>query len=501
MTRREALSLYGVTLAVSTALQYIASFLALRLISKTRRLTAWVLIASACLLMAIRRTISLVALVQGDAGVGADSAVELVALVISILMVLGIASIGGHFEEVERAAEERRSFEEKLLESQRLESLGMLSGGIAHDFNNILTCVLGNAEAIREQLGVKHPAEPALRGIIEASERAAGVTRHLLAYSGRGRFDIRALDLSRELKEIERLAAGSLTPNCQLSWVFGSGPCVIEGDEAQIQQLVMHLIVNAVESIGESTGHVVVSTDRVGRDDVGLREALAEFGKEPSHDSYVCLRVADDGCGMDELTLSKMFDPFFSSKAPGRGLGLSAVLGIVRGHDGATHVSSEIAVGTVCTVWFPASVGATEQKELRSDDFDDPRGPGDSTILVVDDEDDVRITVARLLAHHGYRVVDASSGDAAVARHSEVGRSIDLAVVDLTMPGMNGRETIEGLRDQNPSLPAIIISGFDVSDVNLAEMPGVRFLHKPFRQADLLNLIGSMLEDSEATHE
>lgn len=485
------------TLALSTGLQYFAAFLAIRLIAKTRHVMAWALISAACLLMAVRRTISLVAIWSDGYTATTAPVVEGVALGISILMVLGIWKIGGLFEEMTRSSAERRALRERLLESQRLESLSVLSGGLAHDFNNILTCVLGHAEALRDQLGVKHSADRPLLGIVKAVERASDLTSRLLAYSGRGRFEVCLVDLNRKVAEIDLLLRGSLGGRCKLTTALAEGQQGIKGDRAQIQQVLMSVITNAIEAVGEGPGTVRVSTSRVDERDPGLTEAFARFDHGVTEDAYVRLRVEDDGPGMGEETLAKIYDPFFSTKAPGRGLGLAAVLGIVNGHNGAILTRSSANQGTCVDIWIPATA-EFEDPDISSADFIEPVGVGEATVLVVDDESDVRATIRNLLEIQGFRVIDVASGEQAIAMVSDPAFRVDIAVVDLTMPGMDGGETIERLRLLRPVLPSILISGFDDRDARVPSLPGVRFLHKPFRQRDLRDVIQSLLSGAVA---
>ena len=248
---------------------------------------------------------------------------------------------------------ERKQAEERLRQTQKLESLGLLAGGVAHDFNNLLVGVIGNASLAQELLPPGNPAAELLDGVIKTGEQAAHLTRQMLAYSGKGRFVVEALDLSALIPEIGGLVRPSISKKIALHFDLEEDLPPIEADRGQIQQVFMNLVLNAAEAIGSHDGLISVRTGVQNVDDAYVR--LHPEAAELKPGEYVFLEVRDTGCGMDDATRAKIFDPFFSTKFTGRGLGLAAVAGIVRGHKGAISVTSAPGQGSCFTVLFPAA--------------------------------------------------------------------------------------------------------------------------------------------------
>jgi len=242
-----------------------------------------------------------------------------------------------------------------LEHTQRLESLGVLAGGIAHDFNNLLTAILGNAGLARRRTPENSPITANLKHIEDASERAADLCKQMLAYSGKGKFIVIPINLSTLITDITKLLSISITKNVSLRTDLDAALPAIEADKAQMQQVIMNLVINASEAIAEDNGNIVIHT--------GVMDADASYLQTTHIDdplpsgSYVFMEISDDGCGMDQQTQKKLFDPFFTTKFAGRGLGMSAILGIVRGHRGAIKVYSEAGKGTTFKVLFPVAAG------------------------------------------------------------------------------------------------------------------------------------------------
>ncbi len=303
---------------------------------------------------------------------------------------------------------ERKKAEDRLRQAQRLESIGLLAGGVAHDFNNLLVGVIGNASLAREMLP---PGEAVqfLEGVIKSGEQLAHLTRQMLAYSGKGRFVVEPLDLSDLIPEISGLAQPSISKKIALHFELETHLPLIEADRGQIQQIFMNLVLNAAESIGGNAGLISVKTGLQVVDEAHIRRNPEVTELHPG--KYVYLEIRDNGCGMDEATKAKMFDPFFSTKFTGRGLGLAAVSGIVRGHKGAIMVRSRPGKGSSFTVLFPVREHAIAVS---------PAGPhetnllGSGTVLVVDDEEAVRGVAKGILERYGYHVLLADSGLAAL---------------------------------------------------------------------------------------
>ena len=378
---------------------------------------------------------------------------------------------------------ERKRLNERLQQTHKLESLGVLAGGIAHDFNNLLTGILGNASLALEDLGPEHPARASLQNVVSTAERAAVLTRQLLAYAGKGRFVIQPLDLSALVREIGSLLETSMPRTVRLDLRLNQALPPIEGDAAQIQQLIMNLVINAAEAIGAHTaGTVTVSTSLRTVDETYIQQTLAPTEIEPG--TYIVLEVEDTGTGMDEATLSRIFDPFFSTKFAGRGLGLAATLGIVRGHKGALTVRSAPGQGSHFTVLLPAGAGEALPAQVASS-AQTARGRG--TILVIDDEEVVRQTTRSILERLGYRVMVAKDGLEGVDLFRDLRGSVDLVLLDLTMPAMPGEEALERLKAISPDVPVLLSSGYSQSEAmrRFTGKPLAGFLEKPFTAADL----------------
>ncbi len=384
---------------------------------------------------------------------------------------------------------ERQQQEEQLRETQKLESIGVLAGGVAHDFNNLLTGILGNASLLLENALPGSFEYQALSEVVKGSERAAELTQNLLAYAGKGRFIIRPLDLSQMVQEIARLVQNLIPKTAELRIEAAAGLPPVEGDSGQLQQIVMNLIINAAEALEERRGGWVhVST--------GLFESKAGnedyLGKPVPPEPYICLTVRDNGTGMDAATRKRVFDPFFTTKFQGRGLGLAAVLGIVRGHRGYLQVESQPGAGTTFRVLLPP--GRPPAREAPVSAAATPEAGG-KAILVVDDEPSVRSVVQRALSAKGYRVVLAENGQMALDLFNTAPADIGLVLLDLTMPVMGGEETYAHIKRASPELPVILSSGF--SGASLAERFAGKgfsgFLQKPFSAAQLVDKIAQCL--------
>jgi PAS domain S-box-containing protein len=362
---------------------------------------------------------------------------------------------------IARDISERQEIEEQIRQTQKRESLGVLAGGLAHDFNNLLTGVLGNASLLQEDIEPDHPAHARIQEIIQASERAAVLVKQMLAYAGKGRFVVQRLDLSRQISEIVPLIRASLPPGVQLDLHLGSGLPLIEADPAQMQQLVMNLAINAAEAIGNEPGNVTIST--------AAREHDSEF--------QVVMTVADTGCGIDDATKARIFDPFFTTKFTGRGLGLAAVLGIIRGHRGSISVDTRLGEGSTFTVVLPAAPPPElELRELHAE----LRGQG--AILVVDVEELVRNMARFSLQRYGYTVETAPDGKTAVEIFAARPQDFDAVLLDLTMPAMNGEDAMHEVRRIRANVPIILSSGFsEVEAVKRFANDGIAgFLQKPY---------------------
>jgi PAS domain S-box-containing protein len=373
---------------------------------------------------------------------------------------------------------ERKELERRLFEKQKLESIGLLAGGIAHDFNNLLVGILGNASLARDMAPQGSGVAQSLGEIMKAAERAAHLTRQMLAYSGKGRFVIEPVNLSNLVQEITKLLRPSISKKVALTLELDADPPPVEADPGQMQQVVMNLVLNAAEAIGEEPGLVVVKTGKRNVDRRYIREALGG-AIEPG--TYAFLEVRDTGSGMDEATKVRIFDPFFTTKFTGRGLGLAAVAGIVRGHKGAIRVSSAPGRGSTFLVLFPAAASPEPAVEAPPPPAADSL-PGAGTVLVVDDEDVVRRIAKAALERHGHRVLVADGGAAAIEALKRERDCIGVVLLDLSMPGLSGHETLPLLRQIKPDIEVIVSSGYSEEEMMrlFAGQSISGFIQKPY---------------------
>ncbi len=384
-----------------------------------------------------------------------------------------------------------RVLEQQMLQSQKLDSLGVLAGGVAHDFNNLLTGILGNADLARAELSPLAPSRANLEEIELAARRAAELCRQLLAYSGRGRFFVQPLNLSELLHQIAHLLKVSVSPKVTLEYHLAERVPAVEADPAQIRQVVMNLVVNASEAMRDRGGTIGIRVG-VARCDAEYLQGCVISDHLPEGD-YVYLEVRDNGEGIDPASASRIFDPFFSTKFPGRGLGLPAVVGIVRGHCGAIHVSSEPGHGTVFRLLFPASPQRATKLEVPSGAAVPQRASG--TILLADDEETIRNLGRRMLRASGFEVITAADGREAIEKFTAYRDTIDLAILDLTMPHFDGEDCFRELRKVKPDVKVILSSGYSEQDiVNRFEGQGLAgFVQKPYTSAELLGKIREAL--------
>jgi two-component system cell cycle sensor histidine kinase/response regulator CckA len=392
----------------------------------------------------------------------------------------------------ERKLEEQRqrAIERKLQETQKLESLGVLAGGIAHDFNNLLVSILGNVGLVLVDLEQDSPVREPIEQIKVAAQRAADLTRQMLAYSGKGRFVMQRINLNSVITEITQLLQVSISKNAELCFNLDQNLPPVEGDVTQIRQVLMNLIVNASDAIGDKQGKITLSTGTVQAD----REYLAGNFMAPDlpEGLYAFVEVADDGVGMDKETLGKIFDPFFTTKFTGRGLGLAAVLGIVRGHNGAIRVYSEPGSGSVFRILLPVK-DVPHQSERSGNELLKQKGSG--TVLVIDDEEVVRNVTKRMLARIGYNPLLAEDGPTGIETYKQNQSDIVCVLLDMTMPRMSGEETLRHLKQINPEVRVLLMSGYSEQEAsNRFNGKGVdAFMQKPYTPQDLQEKLQQVL--------
>ncbi|RJR41912.1 MAG: response regulator [Deltaproteobacteria bacterium] len=396
---------------------------------------------------------------------------------------LGSVFVARDISERRRAEEERLRLEAQMQEVQKLESLGVLAGGIAHDFNNLLMAILGNADLALLTLSPESPARPNVEEITRASLRAADLCRQMLAYSGKGRFTVGRYDLSQLVREMAQMLAVSVSKKAALRYSFAPELPPVEVDATQMRQIIMNLITNASEAMGDRRGDISVATGVMECDRNYLAESYVD-DKLPEG-KYVYLEVADTGAGMDEETRRRIFDPFFTTKFTGRGLGLAAVLGIVRGHQGAIKVSSTPGQGSIFRILLPAA--ARMPAERTPDSVPSSSIPCNGTILLVDDDPSVRQVGAKMLERLGLKVLTAAHGLEGVEIFRKRKDEIDCVLLDLTMPEMAGDEVFQELWRLKNDVCVILSSGYNEEDVapRFAAQRLAGFVQKPYTMANL----------------
>ena len=366
---------------------------------------------------------------------------------------------------------EQRRLEDQFRESQKFETIGTLAAGVAHDFNNLLTSIMGNTSLVLSDLPPDSRLRERLDDVVRSSQRAADLTRQLLAYSGKGRHYMQRVELSSLVRHIETLIEAAVPKKISLEFRLAERLPHIEADVNQLQQVVLNLVSNAAEAIGDASGGISIST---GQD----RE-------------WVYLEVRDSGCGMDAETRARIFDPFFTTKFTGRGLGLAAVAGIVRSHKGNVQVNSSPGEGSTFRIAFACAEApaALEPPAAHS------TAPAGGTILVVDDEEVVRRIAEAALEVRGFRVVAAANGLQAIRQVRE-DPSIDLVLLDLTMPVMGGEEAIDQILEAHPGIQVLVSTGYDHQEAvaRFSRKRVAGYLQKPYTARQLADKVQALMQ-------
>jgi PAS domain S-box-containing protein len=386
----------------------------------------------------------------------------------------------------------RRELEESMQQAQKLESLGVLAGGIAHDFNNLLTPILGAAGLGLRELPADSPLREYFRKIQAAAARAAALTNQMLAYAGQRTLRVERLDLSTLVAEMQELLAASGSGKTPFDLYLAGDLPAVEGEAAQISQVIMNLVTNAVESLRDGTGRIAIRTGTV---IVEAPLSTALFAESMTTGRHVYFEVADAGCGMEAETCARIFEPFFTTKFTGRGLGLAAVAGIVRAHRGAIEVESEPGRGTRFRILFPAAVGpATSSSALRPVASDHRFSSG--TVLVIDDDEGVRDLAEAVLRRAGLTVLTAAGGHEGLKLFGSHADSIGVVLLDRTMPELSGIDTFQAIRALRPDARVVLVSGYaeERLTTELAGTGLAGFLKKPFLPESLLARVREVLE-------
>jgi len=418
-----------------------------------------------------------------------------------------VISLARDISERKKAEEDRRKMENRIQTLQRLESLGVMAGGIAHDFNNILMVVIGNMEIGMDDPGLSPQSMKNLMESKNAALRAADLAKQMLAYSGKGHFVVEPLRLKEAIQETVELLKTTCASHAELKIRPSPENPVIEADKSQMTQIIMNLIINACESLDPiDGGRVTISTGVEICDAACLKatspDAWLGYGEPVKEGRYAFLEVKDDGCGMDTETRRRMFEPFFSTQFQGRGLGLSSVLGIIRGHRGFIRVDSQVGHGTVIRVLLPMPEHVEEPlpADIRPSTTEALSGQG--LILVVDDEPSVRRLIRLMLVKIGYEVITAANGKEAVQMYHAHSDDLALIVMDLTMPGMGGVDTFQALQRAGCEIPVVLASGY--SEDQLRKQHGEKgfsgFLHKPFQKQTLSDMVVRLHSSEKSSH-
>lgn len=405
---------------------------------------------------------------------------------------LVVSSVRQHelIDFIRRGEQERHELQARAFQTQKLESLGVMAGGIAHDLNNILTPVIGFAELAAAALPADSPAAGFLAEVEKNARRAADLVRQILAFAGQGRFVVQPVDLSRLVREMGGLLGAAVPLNTTLEYDLAPGLPLVEADATQLRQVVMNLVKNAAEAGEESAGIIMVRTGTLPAAPPAPRPP--DPGAAPPPGPSVFLEVADSGCGMPADVFEKIFDPFFSTKFTGRGLGLSVVQGIARGHRGTLQVRSEPGRGSTFRLLLPRPPEPLPRPDETRRAAEPPRG---GTVLVIDDEEAIRVIAARILRGAGMTVLVAADGPEGLGVFREHRGAIDAVILDLTMPGMSGLEAAAALRRERPDLPVVLMSGYSIQEVTRQSAgQGIAgFVEKPFRIPDLLAAVRNAL--------
>ncbi len=424
---------------------------------------------------------------------------------IPIELSLSAVELAGHWHAVgimrditerKRSETERIELDRRLQQAQKLESLGVMAGGIAHDFNNLLMAVLGNLDLCLLELPKGSSARMLIEKAVNAGHRAADLTRQMLAYSGRGRYVVGRVDLNELVHKNDSLIRAAIPRTVSLDLSLTPRAAVIEADADQVKQVIMNIVSNAAEAMDEQPGAITFTTAVKHYDEQSL--SRSRIHEKPKPGRFVSVEVSDTGCGMDEQTLHRLFEPFFSTKFTGRGLGMSAVLGIVSTHNGAIFVDSTPGKGTTVSVLFPAS----EAEHLHADPgLGEEAGPAGMTgpkglVLVVDDEEGIRDVCSVFVEHLGFEAIAAADGNEAIELYRKHAGQIVCVLLDLTMPMLDGIGTYQELTDIRKDIPVILSSGFSEHNISrrFSNIGLAGFIQKPYTLHELKDKIAHVLK-------
>ncbi|MDP8267172.1 MAG: response regulator, partial [Candidatus Tenebribacter davisii] len=387
--------------------------------------------------------------------------------------------------------DEKRSVQEQLFQSQKMEIVGKLAGGIAHDFNNLLTAINGYSDLALKKLDSNNKVYNDIKVIKDCGDRAARLTKQLLGFSRKQVTEKINIDINQTITELDKMLKRLIGDEISLETDFHENTCMVYADKSQIEQVLVNLVVNARDAI-EKHGKILISTSIEDMDsDFRERHNLAD------NQEYILISVNDSGSGMSKKIQEKIFEPFFTTKEVGKGtgLGLSTVFGIVKQNEGTILVESEEGKGSEFKIYLPRIAAQAKKEKVVEQDLDFQK-PGNETILLVDDEDSIRDFLTEILEEKGYKVIQASNGLQGLNKFKNTNDKIDLLISDITMPKMSGPELLDELRQLQPNIKAIFISG-NVDDNFIKEQTAksnISFLHKPFTYESIISIIRKTLD-------
>jgi len=393
--------------------------------------------------------------------------------------------------ERKQAEEVKKILEQQLQQAQKMESLGVLAGGIAHDFNNILSIIIGNSYLAKLNL---EAAEGYISTIEQAAERAAGLCRQMLSYAGKATCDIADVDIRALLDDLINMLKSTVTQNVAITYTNSTQIPFVKGDVNQLGQIVINLIINASEAIGSKQGEIHVELSN--KDIRKGSQDTDHLGKVISAGQYVCLEVRDNGCGMEDETKQRIFEPFYTTKPTGRGLGMSAVLGIISAHNGALQLTSHLSQGTTFNIYLPAHVNSCGVDQSKQQVFSSSAWQGSGTILLAEDMQEIRTMVKSMLCTLGFEVIEAANGKEALELYEKRAADIKMVLTDIGMPIMDGYELFRELKIINPKLPIMVSSGYGdaavTSKIERSEIAGL--VNKPYRIEQLQDVLRTVVE-------
>ena len=388
----------------------------------------------------------------------------------------------------------QKEIESQFFQAQKMKAIGTLAGGIAHDFNNLLMCIQGNASIMLMDISKNHHHFDLVSNIVQSVESAAELTTHLLGFSRKGKYKLDLANLNDLMVDSAKMFART-RKEIKVHHKLQDNVWAIEVDSAQIEQSLLNLYINAAEAMPKG-GDIYLETENFSLPKSKLEIPNLKPGK------YVKLTVADTGTGIDDKNLQRIFEPFFTTKkiGKGNGLGLSSVYGIIKNHEGIIHVNSKIREGTTFTIYLPASKKALPQQDLGKsliNEKSDFRGlvERNLTVLIVDDEEKILYAISEMLKRIGFKVFTANSGKTAIEVYKQNMGTIDIVILDMIMPDMDGGETYLNLKSINQDVKVLLSSGYSLQGEaqNILNLGGVGFIQKPFSEKELLHEIGVVL--------